>query len=133
MKTIIVMCVSILGCAASSEDDPGCHPRVGSYVQSYAETSGSCGPLSDDIVQISANPEPNPICEGEVWSATELNCKTTGFTTCTLDDGRKITNRGTCRWNGDGSGGTCETQMMFIYPDGSVACSSLYVTTFRRQ
>jgi hypothetical protein len=133
MKTMIVMCVLGLGCAASSEDDPGCRPRVGSYVVHHVNKSGDCGTPSDEIVQISENPQPDPACSGGFWVQSELNCKTTGDTTCTATDGRALQQKGACRWSSDGATGTCEVQITLRNPDGSLYCTSLFEQTYRRQ
>jgi hypothetical protein len=133
---VAIACLGLLaGCAAEAQDDVQavCSPRKGSYVITMIEKSGSCGPLGDQIVQVDTTKPaaPNPNCTGS-WTPSADSCKTTGSTTCTNPmSGVKITERGSCTWSKDGSGGTCEVQIIFT--GGGLDCSSLYEERFRRQ
>lgn len=131
--TVLVLGVVAVGCAAGDPDeDPGCQPRVGSYVEHHVNKSGDCGTPSDRVIQVDGQPGIPAGCTGS-YVATELNCKETGNVTCINADGIRFNEKGVCRWSDDGATGSCEVQITIHNADGSLYCTSLFEQTYRRQ
>jgi hypothetical protein len=134
MRYVVAYVIGLvgLGCAAEAQDvQAACAPRKGSYVVQMIEKSGTCGPLNDQIVQIDGTEKPPPNCTS-TWANTADNCKSSGSETCTTSTGARITEKGTCTFEKDGSAGTCEVQIVIVLASGD-SCSGIYEERIRRQ
>lgn len=140
MWRIVRAAAACAALAASCSDSGGgtaggtsCAARSGSYLVSYVETSGTCGPISQQTTEI---PKPaGADCTGVVAEATPDNCQTTTGATCPAPSlGTGFTTESTLdvTWAPDGNAGSGTYQATVRDGSGSVFCDSTYTVTIAR-
>jgi hypothetical protein len=127
----------VAGCSSSSSAGPTddlanqCASKGATYLQSFTETSGTCGPLSSIVVKINS--------DGTFYVASPVHCTSVeqdGCTTSETDcqatvDGVTGTFTFDTTFAADGSEGTgVET---YTLTNGSSTCMSTYDVTFTKQ
>lgn len=122
MKTAIGVGLVVAVVACSGAGGP-CQKRAGTYKATYTQRSGDCGPVSEQITKVDAQPtRVDPPCSGSIGYSAD-NCVVEYTMTCPISGGTaRITGKST--WSADGRSGTA-TEQWAASVTGS-ACSSAY-------
>ena len=126
----LVGLVLVYGCGpeCSLED------RTGTYLMSFNEVSGGCGPIDPEIARLDGSgTDPGPGCTLEYERVSEDQCSLERATSC-QSSGLDIELEGVTNQEpgseGDLLTGTAEVD---VYDSGALVCSSIYQITARRQ
>ncbi len=138
MRGLALVAVVVLsGCAVEAEDDTAsaassgsCTALTGSYVVSWRERAGgSCGPITDMVVQMADPPRLSPGCTGTIDRSTD-KCSVSTQQDCTdPDSGARFKGNTTCKVARDGNSATCVFTMNMVTDGG---CFSTYDVIYRR-
>jgi len=142
MKAAVWVAVGLLLAACSGDDGDKAEPcslshRKGTYVQHLEErANGTCGPLSDQVVQLSGGELSLPtVCAYDVQDmVSDDKCKLTRQYTCPLDGQPGVANYTVITTERDG-GATLSGPMTITIRDanGDPSCKSTYDMTLTRQ
>jgi hypothetical protein len=120
--------------------DATCAQRSGSYVATYVQRSGTCGPAGQRVTNLDRQPTTASMqsqgCTGPGITYDADNCEVTYDSTCPEDDiasGAHLRVVGHSQWNSDGSHGTATEQWSAIDAKGQTMCLSVYDVNLRRQ
>jgi hypothetical protein len=140
VRAILGSCVLLglvaLGCSSGDdgEESGPCEQRSGTYRFSFAQRSGNCGVIAEQILTIDAQPTtpPAPCLSGEIRYSSD-NCEVTNINIVCPEDGvapgATSTSNGKYRWSDSGSSGTGEVNMVVKDESGLVICQSSYSVT----
>lgn len=128
--SVALLCVAA-GCGAPPETTNPCATRGASYLESFAEQSGNCGPLPSQVVNIAP--------DGSVpTGGTNITCESTNQSGCT-------TQRSNCAWTGSGNSYNATSTLTFtqdgskasglftVSVSGNSSCMETYAVTWTRQ
>ena len=127
--------LSLLVCGC--DEEPGaCEERRGTYTVRYLETTGSCGPIPDQVITIDAQPTAvDPSCVGEIRTSAD-NCEVTLVdVVCPepgIGEGVTSTANGKAQWSVDGGTGDATLNLVVRDFDGVVLCQSSYEAEYDR-
>lgn len=120
--------LAVVGCGASGP----CQARNGSYVITFSEQSGTCGPQSDGVVNVDGSGSPPTGCTGGSTASVD-NCKVDVNETCPFNGTDSVTEVGQVTWSSDGSNGSGVIQLTETDGSGTILCSGTYEAHYQRQ
>ncbi len=123
--------------AGSSSGEPGvCAQRKGSYILKLTERAGNCGPGTETVVNIDAQPTSiDAPCVGDISYSAD-NCEVTYSSTCPNDGvikGGELAITGKSKWSPDAKTGTAVEQWVLRNPDKTTLCQGTYDVAGSRQ
>jgi hypothetical protein len=129
--------LGVLAFVCACDEEAGeCEARMGTYMLQYVETTGSCGPIPDQVITIDAQPMAvDPSCVGDVRTS-EDNCDVTLVdVVCPepgIGEGVTSTANGKAQWSRDGGTGDATVNLVVRDFDGVVLCQSSYEVAYDR-
>lgn len=129
--TLIV--VFLVGACGSNEDGSSgpCSQRSGTYRMMFAERSGNCGDMPEQVTTIDAQPTapPPPCTSGEIRYSAD-NCEVTNINILCPEDaiagGATSTTNAKFTWSPDGSTGRGVMSILLTDSSGVAICQSTY-------
>jgi hypothetical protein len=141
MNKAFALLMAALGAASSScsSDEVSstpCAQRSGTFVLTWVEQSGDCGPLADETETFASQPttgeEVKAGCTGTVAYSGD-NCGMTTDLVCPGSSGFTVKQKRSTTWSQDGTSGTATIKLeLFKDSDASLQCSSVYLVTIKR-
>jgi hypothetical protein len=119
--------------ASATPPDSVCAARSGSYLASYQERSGTCGPLSEEVVTFDGEPtKPAAPCTAGEYRYSDDNCEvSTVNVTCP-----SLSGEGSVVWNGkytwDETSTTANGTISLEVDDSFTPCQSSYNIVLER-
>lgn len=137
MRLTTALVLALGGCSSGGfepvKHSGHCVDRSGSYLYHYVETSGNCGPVSDQISVVGGATAQavEASCKGTQLASTD-NCAVELDLTCPAPTapGVYVHSSGRADWSNDGSRGSAVIEYTLT---GAVNCSSVYDETITRQ
>ena len=128
----------VVGCSSAKNGGGSgpCVDRRGTYVVTWHERSGNCGPIPEQVDVVDQNTATGPV-PGCVNSAPPPanadNCTVNLDVTCPVQDKGTVTDRGEVNWSHDGSMGAGIIQVIVNDLVGAIVCSETYDVTYVRR
>ena len=127
LGTLIGGCSSALGIGAAGNGK--CAQRQGTYRDTYKERTGNCGPITESISTVAAQPTTvAPSCTGSITYSND-NCEVRFNSRCPIKGGTS-TDEGLAKWSVDASYG--EAVFELTVEVGSSTCRSTYDLVMQR-
>jgi hypothetical protein len=128
----------LTACNGDDDDDDGfvapgggtCAARSGAYTLHFAEKSGDCGPVDDQIVVAGGMQMQDPNCTGGPVDTD--TCTITSQITCANGDGTETTLAGQIRWDQASTKASGTWQFTLTDSANNVLCQSTYGVTATR-
>jgi hypothetical protein len=139
LASCALLALLALSCSSadSREESGPCEQRSGTYRFSFAERSGNCGAIPEQIVTIDAQPmtPPAPCMSGEIRYSSD-NCEVTNVNIVCPENGvapgATSTSNGKYTWTRSASSGSGEVNMVVKDDSGLVICQSSYSVSATR-
>jgi hypothetical protein len=129
----------LVGCSGGDDDKPvpcsGAH-RNGTYLAHFTERPhGNCGPIADQIVQISPGPNLPPGCAFDQTDTGSVDqCSLTRAYTCPLDGAPGTISIVGISKEQNGGASFVGTETAKVYDgNGALVCTSTYAVEWTRQ
>jgi hypothetical protein len=139
LLALMLVCL-LTACGGDDDDDNGlgapngsaqCADRTGAYRFKFAEKSGDCGPLDDQLAVVGGQSSDPPGCTGGQVESASDSCLVSIDQTCASADGTSQNQVGQVRWSQNGESGAGTLQ--FTVSDAAgVICQSIYDLTVTR-
>ena len=123
----IVLLLALVACGPHGP----CADRQGSYVVSFSERDGTCGPQNDGVVNIQPNGAPSP-CSGTSLVTTD-NCSVDFDAVCPFNAGQTVESQGQVTWSTDGANGSGTIQLTLRDSSSNILCEGTYNVHYQRQ
>jgi hypothetical protein len=141
MQIITFLGIGLFLAACSGSDSDGSEPcsgahRSGTYVAHFTERAhGNCGPIADQVVQISTGPNLPPGCAFDATDTGSVDqCTLTRAYTCPLDGAPGTISIVGVSKEEDGGARFVGTETARVYDgSGALVCSSTYDVVWARQ
>lgn len=130
-RALLLTALLLLGCSSSTHASGPCGQRQGTYVLDYTERSGDCGPVSEQIVNVTGAPTVPSSCQGTATASAD-NCDVKTDYACPDPSAGTDHFTGDVTWSPDGSSGSGIQEITIYSPSGAVACESDYDVTITR-
>src|SRR5688572_8012697 len=137
MKTPLALACCVLALACAGSDPAVCGDLDGTYLSTFTETSGNCGPLSDRVERFDADAAGGDPEGCEIDSdITDNGCHVEYSSVCAVEQqGARglVSETGSFDWVGiDSAEGVFELELVDV-DSGDTVCRSVYESTVTRQ